>query len=253
MISATFGLFQTAITFLSMIALLLGVSPLLALIALVSPVPAFIADTRYGWWGYRIARWNSRLLRRMNYLVQLVTTDTYAKEVKLFSLGDYFTRRYRMLSTTYYDRQRRQVLRRYIAGFAWGTLTTIASSVTYLYVALQAIAGRLTLGDLTLYTSAATAVQNSISNLLSGFTSMYEHNLYLQNLFTLLSTETAVMRGLSTPLPLPTTGRGELVFEEVSFAYRGLKHEALDKVSASASRPAKRWRSWGAMAPARQP
>ena len=79
MISGTFGLVQTSITFLSMIALLLGVSPLLAAIALVSPIPAFISDTRYSWWGYRIARWNSRLLRRMNYLVQLVTTDTFAK------------------------------------------------------------------------------------------------------------------------------------------------------------------------------
>src|ERR1700694_1447188 len=51
MISGTFGLVQTAITFLSMIALLLGVSPLLAAIALVSPIPAFISDTRYSWWG----------------------------------------------------------------------------------------------------------------------------------------------------------------------------------------------------------
>src|SRR5258708_683852 len=157
MISGTFGLVQTAITFLSMIALLLGVSPLLAAIALVSPIPAFISDTRYSWWGYRIARWNSRLLRRMNYLVQLVTTDTYAKEVKLFGLGGYFIQRYRLLSQTYYDRQRRQITRRYIPGYAWRLLTPLAGSVTYLYVALQAGARALALGDLSLYTTAPPA------------------------------------------------------------------------------------------------
>jgi ATP-binding cassette subfamily B protein len=230
MISSTFGLMQTSITFISMIALLLGVSPLLALIALVSPIPAFISDTRYSWWGYRIARWNSRLLRRMNYLVQLVTTDTFAKEVKLFGLGGYFIQRYRLLAGTYYERQRRQITRRYIAGYLWGILTTLAGSITYLYVALQAVAGRLTLGDLTLYTSAASQVQSSISNLLGGFSSMYEHNLYLSNLFTLLETPTAVERP-EHPRPLPSPLRGEVEFENVSFGYPGQEGLAIKGLS----------------------
>ena len=226
MISGTFGLLQTAITFVSMIALLLGVSPLLALIALVSPIPAFIADTRYSWWGYRIARWNSRLLRRMNYLVQLVTTDTYAKEVKLFGLGRYFIKRYELLSDTYYERQRGQIMRRYIAGYLWGIVTTVAGSITYLYVALLAVAGRLSLGDLSLYTSAASGVQNSISNLLSGFNSMYEHNLYLGNLFTLMETPTAVTRP-EHPRPMPHPLRGEVEFHDVTFNYPGQTGQAI--------------------------
>src|SRR6266581_1394019 len=89
-----------------MIAVLLGLSPLLALLALASPIPAFIADTRYGWRGYNIARWGSRLLRRMTYLVSLVTSDTFAKEVKLFGLGEYFIERYRLIAKVFYDTQR---------------------------------------------------------------------------------------------------------------------------------------------------
>jgi ATP-binding cassette subfamily B protein len=46
MVSGVFGLIQTAIAFASMIALLIGLSPLLAVVALVAPIPAFIADTR---------------------------------------------------------------------------------------------------------------------------------------------------------------------------------------------------------------
>src|SRR5436305_1999729 len=143
MISSAFGLLQTGLTFISMIVLVVAVSPLLALIALISPIPAFIADTRYGWRGYNIARWGSRLLRRMTYLVTLLTTDTYAKEVKLFGLGGYFIERYRLLGNTLYGSQRKQVVQRYLVGFLWGNLSTIATSVTYFYVALQAIAGRL--------------------------------------------------------------------------------------------------------------
>ena len=230
MIAGAFGLLQTAITFISMVALLLGVSPLLALIALVSPIPAFIADTRYGWRGFMISRWASPILRRMTYLVTLVTTDTNAKEVKLFELGDYFIERYRALAATYNSKQRGQVMTRYLAGFGWGAISTVAGSITYLYVALLAIAHRLTLGDLTLYTTAATSVQGSIQGILGGFSSMYEHNLYLSNLFELLAKDRTIEPPAS-PRPLPRPLRGEITFEHVSFHYPGAGGEALHDVS----------------------
>ena len=231
MISSAFGLLQTTLTFLSMIALLIFVSPLLALIALVSPIPAFIADTRYGWRGYNIARWGSRLLRRMTYLVTLLTTDTYAKEVKLFGLGRYFIERYRLIGDAYYGSQRQQVTRRYFVGFLWGNLSTIATSVTYLYVAVQAIFSKvLTIGDLTLYTTAAQSVQNSIQGILSGFSNMYEHNLYLSNLFELMATETKITAP-TNPVPVPVPLRGEITFDHVSFAYADAKENALTDLS----------------------
>ena len=230
MISTAFGLVQTLLTFVTMIALLVAVSPLLALLALVSPIPAFIADTRYGWRGYNIARWGSRLLRRMNYLVTLVTTDSYAKEVKLFGLGGYFIDRYRLIAKAYYGSQGSQVTRRYMTGFAWGNLSTIATSLTYLYVALQAIAGRLTLGDLTLYTVAAQSVQSSIQGVLGGFSGMYEHNLYLNNLFELMATRTS-MPVSPAPVAVPQAMKGEIRFENVSFAYPGAETKALTDLS----------------------
>jgi ATP-binding cassette subfamily B protein len=230
MIATAFGLLQTALTFITMIALLIGLSPLLALIALVSPIPAFIADTRYGWRGYNIARWGSRLLRRMNYMVSLVTTDSFAKEVKLFGLGGYFIERYRLIATAFYNSQRSQLVRRYLTGFALGNLSTIVTSLTYLYVALQAIAGRLTLGHLTAYTQAAMSVQNSIQSILGGFSGMYEHNLYLNNLFELMGREPS-MPVAAQPKPVPETFRGEIRFENVSFSYPGAESQALSDVS----------------------
>src|SRR5438094_3723281 len=230
MIATAFGLLQTVLTFGTMIVLLIGVSPLLALAALVSPIPAFIADTRYGWRGYAIARWGSRLLRRMTYMVNLVTTDSFAKEVKLFGLGQYFIERYRLLATVFYDTQKSQLVRRYLTGFALGNLSTIVTSLTYLYVALQAIAGRLTLGHLTAYTQAATSVQNSIQSILSGFSGMYEHNLYLNNLYELMAKE-PLMSVAKEPKPVPLPLHGEIRFEHVTFAYPGAESPALSDLS----------------------
>ena len=243
MVSGVFGLIQTAIAFASMIVLLVALSPLLAIVALVSPIPAFVADTRYGWRGYNFARWASPIRRRMDYLTTLVTTDTYAKEVKLFGLGPYFIDRFRQLSRVYQDRQRGLVVARYFVGFFWSTITTLAGSLTYLYVALQAIAGRLTLGDLTLYTQAAASVQGSVQGLLGGFGSMYENHLYLNDLFELLAMPVGIEHqprdgadaqaapNEASAAAIAAIGAGEIVFEHVTFRYPGTGHEALRDIS----------------------
>jgi ATP-binding cassette subfamily B protein len=226
MIATAFGLLQTILTLGTMVALLFGVSWILAAVVIISPIPAFIADTRYGWRGYNIARWGSRLLRRMTYMVNLVTTDSFAKEVKLFGLGQYFIERYRLIANAFYDSQRSQVLRRYMTGFALGNLSTIVTSATYLYIALQAIAGRLSLGSLTAYTQAAIQVQNSIQSVLGGFSGMYEHNLYLNNLVELMAKEPSMPVAVH-PVPVPQPLRGEIRFEHVSFAYPGAEKTAV--------------------------
>ena len=230
MIATAFGLFQTMLTFVTMVAVLVAVSPILALLALLSPIPAFIVDTRYGWRGYNIARWGSRLLRRMTYLVSLVTTDTFAKEVKLFGLGHYFIDRYRLIAKVFYDTQRSQLVRRYMTGFALGNVSTIVASFTYLYIAVQAIAGHLTIGALVAYAQAATQVQNSIQSILGGFTGMYEHNLYLNNLTELMNRQ-PVMTVKKAPAAVPQPLRGEITFENVSFAYPGSESQALSDLS----------------------
>ncbi len=94
MVSGVFGLGRSLITFATMIALLVGLSPWIAVAALVSPIPAFISGSRYGWWGFQQMRRQSPVRRVMSYLTNLMTTDEYAKEVKLFTAGDYFIDRY---------------------------------------------------------------------------------------------------------------------------------------------------------------
>lgn len=89
-------------------------------------------------------------------------------------------------------------------------LGALARSASYLYVALQTAAGRLTLGDLTLYGTAASNVQADVTAFLSSLAQLYENNLYLDDLYRLLGAptenESRTDRRLAHPL------RGHLVF-----------------------------------------
>src|SRR5258708_8816559 len=113
-----------------------------------------------------------------------------------------------------------------MTGFGVGNLSTIVTTVTYVYVALLAIAGRLTIGHLSFYTQDATQVQNSIQSILSGFSGMYEHNLYLNNLYELMAKEPS-MKVPAQPTAVPAKLRGEIRFDHVTFAYPGAETSAL--------------------------
>jgi ATP-binding cassette, subfamily B, bacterial len=230
MVSGAFGLVQTLVTFASMVGLLVALNPLLALIALVAPLPAFTSEAKYGKQGYLVALLTSPVRRRMQYLSDLLATDSYVKEVKLFGLAPFLTKRYGLLAAAFYGRQRRLVTRRASAGAAWISISTVAGTLTYGYVALAAISGRLSLGDMTLYATAALSVQASLQALFSGLGAMYENNLYLDILDRLV-TFPAKITAPAAPRPLAERLAGHLVVDNVSFAYPGAAARVLDGVS----------------------
>ncbi len=230
MVSQVFGLAQSIITFSTMVALLSSLSWWIAAAALISPVPAFISQSRYGWWGFQVMRRQSPLRRTMTYLTSLMTTDEYAKEVKLFTIGEYFIERYRSVSTTYYAATRSLLVKRYLAAFGWGSITTIASSGTFLYVAVLAIRGQVTLGSLTVFTQAAAQVQGAFQGILGGIQGIYENGLYLSTYYELLAKEPRITRP-DNPVPVRVPFRQGVEFRNVSYQYPGREEFALRNLS----------------------
>jgi ATP-binding cassette subfamily B protein len=230
MVSGVFGLGRSVVTFATMVALLLGLSPWVAAAALISPIPAFISGSRYGWWGFQQMRRQSPVRRVMSYLTTLMTTDEYAKEVKLFTAEDYFIDRYERTAAGYYEETRQLLVRRYLAGFGWGTLTTLASSGTFLYVALLAVRGQVTLGALTVFTQAAAQVQGAFQGILGGIQGIYENGLYLSTLYELLEREPRI-QAPEHPAPVRRPFRQGIEFRNVSYRYPGRDALALDDVS----------------------
>ncbi|BCL84233.1 multidrug ABC transporter permease [Ktedonobacteria bacterium brp13] len=227
MITQTFGLGRTLITMGSLLFLLFHLAWWLAVISLVMPIPAFILSTRYGWKGYRQMRRQSPERRLMNYFTQLMTTDTYTKEIKLFNLSDFFINRFQILAKKLYLQDQQLALRRYLTNFGWSNLTSVVNTGIYIYVALQAIAGRITLGGLTLYTQTATQVGQNFQSLLSSVSSTYENALYVNMLFEFLSYQSKILSP-ANPQPFETSELGygqDIEFRNVSFTYPGKNPE----------------------------
>jgi ATP-binding cassette subfamily B protein len=175
-------------------------------------------------------RWQSPLRRMMGYLTNLLTTDAYNKEIKLFTLGDFFIERFSSLFGRYYREMRALVIRRYVAGAVWSMLTVLTSGLTFLYVAYRTLGGSISVGGLTLYVQAADGVSQAFGLLLGGLQSMYEHQLYLQTLFELLEFEPQV-HAPEHPIPIRRPIQQGIEFRNVTYTYEGKDTPALNEVS----------------------
>ncbi|MCA1646490.1 MAG: ABC transporter ATP-binding protein/permease [Chloroflexi bacterium] len=235
MVQTAFGLIRQVLTFASLLALLVNLEWFIAVAALLSPIPAFVSSARYGWQGYQMMRWQSPLRRMMSYLTNLMTSDTYNKEVKLFTVGNFFIERFSNLFQRYYADNRSLVIRRYLAGSVWSMLTVLTSGLTFLYVAFRTLGGTISVGGLTLYVQAADGVSQAFSALLGGLQSMYEHQLYLKTLFELLDFEPQV-RAPEHPVAVRHPILAGIEFRNVTYSYEGKDEPALKDVSFSIAR-----------------
>ncbi len=233
MISQTFNLIRAVVTLISMLGLLLRLEWWLVLVAVIIPIPSFIASTRYSLRNYWMMHWQSPERRQQMYVSQVMTVDDFNKEIKLFNLGDFFIRRYEKMAEKFYFENKGLQVSRSISSLLWTILSVVANSGVYLYVALQAVLGRISIGALSQYTIAVNQVGQSIQGVLDGIANQYENNLFVNNVFEFLEYQPKIVspeHPVSIELPLESKGL-DVEFRNVSFTYPGKEHPALHNIS----------------------
>jgi ATP-binding cassette subfamily B protein len=216
LVMRTFGLAQSVVSLLSFATLLLQFSPWAVLILVLAGLPAFIAEAKFSGDAFRLFLWRSPETRMQLYLETLLAREDHAKEVKLFDLGPLFLQRYRDIFHKLYQEDRNLTVRRDTWGFCLGLIGTAALYAAYAWVALSAIAVRITLGQMTMYVMLFRQGQAAVSAILGAVGGMYEDNLYLSTLYEYLETPVDAPGGAAEHGPQPQDG---IRFEQVSFTY----------------------------------
>lgn len=228
LVNYTFGLGRDALSLMTYAALLLQFSGWALLVLTLASVPAFIAEARFAQQSFRLLHWRTPETRERQYLEYLLTRDHNVKEIKLFQLGETFLNRHIDIFQRLYRDDHELAVRRSLWGYGLGLLSNIAFYGTYVWIVLDAIAQRITLGELTMYLTVFRQGQATFSNLLFSISKMYEDALYLSNLYEFLEEETPEPEGWATYGSDPSLG---LQFEHVSFGYPGSNTLALNDVS----------------------
>lgn len=228
LVNRTFQLIQDSISLATYAILLLQFSAWAVLILAVAALPAFIAETRFAGEAFRLFRWRSPETREQTYLEVLLAREDYAKEVKLYQLGETLLSRYQNIFRRLYAEDRNLTLRKGFWGYILSLFSTLAFYLTYVWIVLETIAGRITLGDMTMYLTIFQQGQSTFRATLTSIGGMYEDNLYLSNLYEFL--EQPISRNIGTAKTGINPDEG-IRFENVSFSYPGQHDLALNNIS----------------------
>ena len=228
LVSRTFNLIQNGLALVTYGGLLLKFSIWAVAVLLLSAVPAFVAETRFAGEAFRLFRWRAPETREQSYLETLIAREDYAKEVQLYKLGPMLLQRYHSIFNRLYGEDRSLTIRRGFWGYLLGLLSTAAFYLAYAWIVVEAIAGRISLGDMTMYLIVFRQGQTTFSHTLTSIGGMYEDNLYLSNLYEFLEQAIPKPQGKATKGLIPKDG---IRFENVSFMYAGSLQPVLKNVS----------------------
>jgi ATP-binding cassette subfamily B protein len=228
LVMRTFGLGQNAVSLMSFGTLLFSFSPWAVLLLLLAGLPAFLAEAKFSGQAFRLFLWRSPETRMQLYLETVLAREDHVKEVKLFGLGPLFLERYRDIFRRLYKEDRDLTIRRDTWGFFLGLVATTTLYGAYAWIALSAIASRITLGQMTMYLMLFRQGQSAVSAILSAVGGMYEDNLYLSALYEYLETPVDDRMGAAIRGPRPDDG---IRFENVSFSYPDAEQPTLVDVN----------------------
>ena len=228
LVMRSFGLVQNFVALASYGMLLWQFSPWAVLVLLLAGLPSFVAEAKFSGDAFRLFRWRSPETRMQMYLETVLAREDHAKEVKLFGLGPLLLDRYRAIFRKVFKEDRALTIRRDTWGFFLGLISTAAFYAAYAWIAVSAVRGQITLGQMTMYVLLFRQGQAAVSASLAAISGMYEDNLYLSTLYDYLDTPVDTPSGSATAGPDPGDG---VRFENVSFTYPGATEPAVHDVS----------------------
>jgi ATP-binding cassette, subfamily B, bacterial len=230
MLAGLAGMAQQLLTLLSLLSAVIFFSPWLLLLLVAATVPVFFGETRFAMLNYSMLYRYTPERRELDYLRYLGASNESAKEVKIFGLGKYLTERARGLFERFYSENRRLAIHRAIHGTLLNLIPTSAYYSAYAFIIIKALAGALTVGDLTLMVGAFSRARTIMESLVSGLVNVSEQALFIKDLFDFFQTNPLIT---SPPdaVPAPRPIRFGFEFENVSFAYPGSEQNVLSNVS----------------------
>jgi ATP-binding cassette subfamily B protein len=220
MIQSIGRLFQQTITVISLSLAILWFSPWLLVILVACLLPAFLGESHFAFLSYAKNFRQTPARRQLDYLRQVGGSKEAAKELKLFSLSEFFTTRFTTIWNGILDENLALSRKRLIAVALLSILSTGGYYGAYLWVIFKTVTGVFSIGTLTFLTQSIMNASSNISQIFSTLSSIADQALFLTDLIAFFEMQPTVS-SKPNALPAPRHVEQGFEFQDVSFKYPG--------------------------------
>lgn len=175
---------------------------------------------------------NTPLERQASYFGQLITSEVSAKEIRSYSLGGYFKEKYFRIRTRLVAERLRISLQSTLSEAGLGSLISLSFFVCIYFIAMGAIEGRVTPGDIAIFLLMFPMFFGYLQGLMGSITTVYSNNIYVKYIFDLFDLKSELPE-TEHPLPIPYAdrGSGSLSLENLTFRYPHAEEVVLKDIS----------------------
>lgn len=218
-----FDLIRAGTQALSLLLVLILLNPLAPLVVIACTLPQVFASAAAARARYKL--WNDHSVdsRLLYYFPWLVTEKNYVPEVKFFSLTKYIRDQYEHYFNIAEKKHSKIAWTEQVGDFIWSTVSSGGAIAVYVYICVLAFVRLISTGDAVLYMGAVDRFQGALRGLFSDGAALYEHVLYLKDLFDLMDQDPRKVPGALAvaefPENAPRSLQFGLEFRNVSFKY----------------------------------
>ena len=181
-------------------------------------IPAALARLYFTHALYNWERQRTQLSRRAHYIDWLLTSDTHAKELRLYQHGDYLRKLYANTIGLIRREKLNLTHRQTHVELAVALIGTVSCFCALTILAFEIVAGRNSVGDLALFFLIYQRIQGSGQEMVAQISRFYADHQYLEQLFEFIDVK-SVVRSPMNPSPFPIKGDRIVRIEGVWFQY----------------------------------
>ncbi len=226
------AVFGASISLIGVAAMLAVASWQVIVVMVIAVIPSFFVRLYKSRRIYSFRRETTQSMRRSTYYGSLLSNRSFAKEVRSFGLASFFRERYLSIRRDLVSQLLRISRRLAVYDALTAIFETLALGAVLLFLVRPTVAGALSIGSFVMLFEAFRRGQSYLSNLVGGVSGLYEHKLFINNLFEFLELRPSIV---SPENPKPFPERVERVdFDDVTFSYPDMKHPTISHFSLTA-------------------
>ena len=223
-------LLQNGVSLAAMVGLLFMFHWAVGILLLISTLPGMVAQVIHARKRFEWQKKRTHDERVSSYINTLLTFEPYAKEIRLFELGSYFSSLFNnirnMIRGEKLSLSRGRAISEFIAQF----IAAVILMGCFLLIAFRAFTGAITVGDMVMFFQAFQRGIGYLKDLLKNVAGLYEDNMFVAHFFEFLDIKNNIVDP-TQPMILPAGCKNELRLENVKFGYPGERKAVLNDIS----------------------
>ncbi|MEC1530166.1 ABC transporter ATP-binding protein [Bacillus spizizenii] len=229
-IQAIITMTTSFVTLLSSIAFLMSWNPKVSLLLLVIPVISLFYFLKIGQQEFFIHWKRAGKERKSWYISYILTHDFSFKELKLYNLKDYLLNKYWDIKKSFIEQDTKILRKKTYLNLIYEIAVQLVGAVIIFVAIMSAFAGKIMVGNVMSYIRSVSLVQNHSQSIMTSIYSIYNSNLYMNQLYEFLELKEEKSQGHKKQIVEPIHS---VVFQNVSFMYPNQGEQTLKHINIS--------------------